>query len=75
MHAGTMPKAMDGDVFIMRLILHDWDDENSIAILSSIRRAMGTAKAKLLIIEVSSRSPNKAPRQLHVNELLCQNLL
>ncbi|BDA50119.1 Acetylserotonin O-methyltransferase [Coccomyxa sp. Obi] len=49
----TMPKAMDGDVFIMRLILHDWDDKDSVAILSSIRRAMGTANAKLLIIETT----------------------
>lgn len=63
-----MPKAMDGDVFIMRLILHDWDDKDSIAILSSIRCAMGTAKAKLLIIEVFNRGPGQAPRQLHYEE-------
>ncbi len=52
LHAETMPKAKDGDVYMMRLILHDWDDKDSIAILSSIRQAMGSAKARLLIVEV-----------------------
>ncbi len=70
MHAETMPKAMDGDVCIMRLILHDWDDKDSIAILSSIRHAMGTAKAKLLIIEVLNTGPEETPRQLHCVRLL-----
>lgn len=37
---------------MMRLILHDWNDKDSIAILSSIQRAIGTAKAKLFIVEV-----------------------
>ncbi|EIE23146.1 hypothetical protein COCSUDRAFT_66185 [Coccomyxa subellipsoidea C-169] len=49
----TMPKAKDGDVYMMRLILHDWDDKDSIAILSSIRQAMGSAKARLLIVETT----------------------
>jgi hypothetical protein len=52
LHAETMPRAMDGDAYMMRLILHDWNDKDSIAILSSIRRAIGTAKAKLFIVEV-----------------------
>jgi hypothetical protein len=37
---------------MMRLILHDWDDADSTAILSNLRKTMGTAKAKLLIVEV-----------------------
>ena len=53
--AGTLPKARDGDVYIMRYILHDWSDADCIAILSNIRRAMGTARAKLIIAEVAAR--------------------
>lgn len=52
--AETLPKAEDGDVYMMRLILHDWHDMDSVAILSSVRQAMGSAKATLLIVEVGS---------------------
>jgi len=52
--AETLPKAEDGDVYMMRLILHDWNDKDSVAILSSVRQAMGSAKATLLIVEVGS---------------------
>ena len=44
---------MDGDAYLLRLILHDWSNEDSIAILNSVRHAMGSAKAKLLIVEAS----------------------
>lgn len=47
-----MPQAKDGDVFVMRLILHDWDDKDCVTILSNVRKAMGAAKARLLIVEV-----------------------
>ncbi len=50
--ADTLPTGEDGDAYLLRLILHDWNNEDSIAILSSIRQAMGNAKAKLLIVEV-----------------------
>ena len=50
--ADTIPTGENGDAYLLRLILHDWNNEDSIAILSSIRQAMGTAKAKLLIVEV-----------------------
>ena len=43
---------MDGDVYLLRLILHDWTDADSIVILSNIRAAIGTAKARLVIAEV-----------------------
>lgn len=52
MHADTLPKAADGDVYVMRLILHDWDDSDCVRILSNLRRAMGSADARLLIVEV-----------------------
>jgi O-methyltransferase domain/Dimerisation domain len=38
------------DVYVMRAVLHDWDDARSIAILKSVRKAM-TAEAVLVIVE------------------------
>ncbi|EIE20123.1 S-adenosyl-L-methionine-dependent methyltransferase [Coccomyxa subellipsoidea C-169] len=52
-NAETLPKAADGDVFVMRLILHDWDDSDCVRILSSLCTAMGSAKARLLIVETT----------------------
>jgi hypothetical protein len=41
------PKA---DVYLMKSVLHDWDDEAAIAILRNVRAAMD-AHARLLVIE------------------------
>ncbi|ALN63240.1 O-methyltransferase family protein [Lysobacter antibioticus] len=41
----------DGDVYILSLLLHDWDDQRSIEILRNCRRAM-PAHGKLLIVEL-----------------------
>lgn len=38
------------DAYVMRAILHDWDDERSIAILQNVRKAM-RSDAVLLIVE------------------------
>jgi SAM-dependent methyltransferase len=39
-----------GDVYLLKNVIHDWDDEKAIAILRNCRRAMGQ-KGKLLVIE------------------------
>jgi hypothetical protein len=39
-----------GDTYLAKIILHDWDDERCVAILSACRRAM-SASGRLLIIE------------------------
>jgi hypothetical protein len=39
-----------GDAYLMRHIIHDWDDEKSLAILRQCRQAM-TPAARLLIVE------------------------
>jgi O-methyltransferase domain/Dimerisation domain len=39
-----------GDAYILKWILHDWDDEQAIRVLRNCRRAMGE-KARLLVIE------------------------
>ncbi|GLY75497.1 methyltransferase [Actinoallomurus iriomotensis] len=46
---GPVPEA---DAYLLRAILHDWDDEKSVLILRRIREAIGTnADARVLIIE------------------------
>lgn len=39
-------------VYTLRFILHDWDDEDCVRILRSVRHAIGTREASLLIIDV-----------------------
>ena len=37
-----MPAAKGpGDVFVMRVVLHDWSDEKTLEILTSMRKAVG----------------------------------
>ena len=54
----SVPK--DGDVYVMKAILHDWDDQTSIDILRTCRRSM-SPKAVLVIIERVIGPPNEKP--------------
>jgi hypothetical protein len=38
------------DVYLLKHVIHDWDDEHAVAILKNCRKAMSPA-AKLLIVE------------------------
>ena len=40
----------DGDAYLLRHIIHDWEDDDAVKILQTVRRNM-PAKAKLLLIE------------------------
>jgi ubiquinone/menaquinone biosynthesis C-methylase UbiE len=40
-----------GDVYVLKSVLHDWDDDRCVAILRTCRAAMGEA-ARLLIVEL-----------------------
>ena len=40
----------DGDAYIMKHIIHDWDDERALSILKKCRAAMGGTE-RLLVIE------------------------
>ena len=40
-----------GDVYVLKSVLHDWDDERCVAILRSCRAAMDEA-ARLVIVEL-----------------------
>ena len=50
----------DGDVYVMKAILHDWDDRASIDILRTCRRAM-SPMATLVVIERVVGPPNEIP--------------
>ncbi len=49
-----------GDAYIMKAILHDWDDDRSIDILRACRIAMGPM-ASILVIERLVGPPNEDP--------------
>jgi len=48
-----------GDAYIMKYIIHDWDDEHSLELLTNCRRAM-TTEARLLIVETVVPAPGEA---------------
>ena len=52
---GSVPK--DGDAYLLKDILHDWDDARAVAILTNCARAMSPA-AKLLVVERSLPGDN-----------------
>jgi hypothetical protein len=49
-----------GDAYVLKAILHDWADEESIAVLRTCRRAMADGAA-LLVVERELGGPNEAP--------------
>jgi len=48
----------NGDLYIMKNILHDWDDETSVKLLKNLYNAM-PQKSRLLIIETIIKPDNK----------------
>ena len=49
-----------GDAYVMKVILHDWDDDKAIEILRSCSRAMSPT-ATLVVIERVIGPPNQIP--------------
>jgi hypothetical protein len=39
------------DAYIMKHIIHDWDDAQALTILDNIRRAMGKKRARIILLE------------------------
>jgi hypothetical protein len=60
--AGSFFEAVppNGDAYLMKAILHDWDDAKSIEILRTCRRAMSPTAA-LIVIERVVGPPNESP--------------
>ena len=49
------------DAYIIKSVIHDWDDERSVAILRTIRAAMGP-EARLLVVEpILPERPESSP--------------
>lgn len=48
-----------GDAYMMRHIIHDWDDEKSLTILRNVRRVIGPT-GRLLVVESVIRPGNDA---------------
>ena len=50
-----------GDAYIMKHIIHDWDDDRAVAILSSIRKALeGKPQGRVILLE-AALAPGNAP--------------
>jgi hypothetical protein len=49
-----------GDAYIMKHIIHDWDDERAVAILRNIRQAMGGKHGRVILLE-SVLAPGNQP--------------
>ncbi|MBW4589490.1 acetylserotonin O-methyltransferase [Aetokthonos hydrillicola Thurmond2011] len=60
-----------GDAYLLKYIIHDWDDERAIAILKNCRQAM-PAHGKILIIEkvILENSPSPLARMFDINMLV-----
>jgi SAM-dependent methyltransferase len=52
----TVPSG--GDVYVLKHIIHDWDDDRALTILANCHRAMA-GKGKLLLIEELICAPNQ----------------
>jgi hypothetical protein len=48
-----------GDAYVVKAVLHNWQDDDARRILGSCRTAMGTASADLLVIERLVPGPNE----------------
>jgi hypothetical protein len=53
-----------GDAYILKAIIHDWDDERSLTILKNIRRAMNQDGRLLLIETVIPQGNEPSPAKL-----------
>ncbi|KAK9789206.1 hypothetical protein WJX73_010674 [Symbiochloris irregularis] len=49
----TLPKARNGDAYLLRFICHDWNDAHCISILRSCRHAIGRADARVVLVEAT----------------------
>lgn len=51
---GAIPAARNSsDVYILRVVLHDWHDDEALAILKNVRAAIGDSNATLALIEIT----------------------
>jgi predicted O-methyltransferase YrrM len=53
----------EGNLYLLRFILHDWDDADAIRIFEGCRRAM-KPNARLVVMRPSSPSPTNRYRRI-----------
>jgi hypothetical protein len=63
----TIPEAKDGDAYHLRLILHDWGDNECLAILKNVKQKIGNTSATLVIGEsaITDRHSVSIPAAMH----------
>jgi hypothetical protein len=55
-----------GDCYLMRRIIHDWDDDNSLRILNNIKRVM-LPSAKIVLVEFVLAAGNEKSIAKHID--------
>ena len=56
------------DVYVMKGVIHDWDDEHARLILENVRKAMGSKRGRVTLIEALLR-PGNEPHFANVLDL------
>jgi C-methyltransferase len=59
-----------GDLYLLKFVLHDWDDEDSARILTNIRRAMAPT-GRLSVVEMVLPGRNEP----HIGPLMDLNMM
>jgi C-methyltransferase len=74
--ANDIPDAQDGDVYLMRYILHNWGHEECLKILSNLKSKMQGKKATLMIGESSipDRDTVGVPNAMYKIDMHMMNL-
>jgi C-methyltransferase len=57
----ALPKAKDGDAFVLRYILHDWGENDCARILSNLATSMKGTNARLFIAESAMPDRHSGP--------------
>ena len=69
----TPQPVVDGDIYFLRMIIHDWPDETAITILAHLRNAMKKTGARIVIMDTILPQPGTVSllqeRQLRVRDL------
>ncbi len=63
-----------GDAYILRQIIHDWDDARSTAILANCRRAMEGAGRVLVVERAIAADYGQSMAELHIDLEMLVNL-
>jgi hypothetical protein len=59
----------NGDLYILKQVIHDWDDEKAIRILKTVKRSM-RADSKLLLVEAMMEEDERNWYKLYLDILL-----